>query len=54
MSLVVAIPLLLFEAILQSSILNYWRLFGGTVNLVLLTVLLKLVKIRVWKRLRSN
>ncbi|MBI3760412.1 MAG: rod shape-determining protein MreD [Chloroflexi bacterium] len=39
MSLLVGIPLLLFEAIAQSAILAHLRLFGGTVNLILLTVL---------------
>lgn len=39
MSLLIGIPLLLLEALAQSTILSHWRLFGGTVNLVLLTVL---------------
>jgi rod shape-determining protein MreD len=39
MSLLVGIPLLAFEAILQSSVLARLPLFGGTLDLVLLTVL---------------
>jgi rod shape-determining protein MreD len=39
MSLVIGIPLLIFEAVLQSAVLSRLTLFGGTFNLVLLTVL---------------
>ena len=39
MSLLIALPLLLLEAILQSTVLSHWRLFGGTLNLILITVL---------------
>ena len=39
MSLVVGVPLLLLEAIVQSAILARLPWFGGTLNIVLLTVL---------------
>jgi rod shape-determining protein MreD len=39
MSLLIGIPLLAVEAVLQSSVLARLSLFGGTINLVLLTVL---------------
>jgi rod shape-determining protein MreD len=39
MSLAIGIPLLVFEAIFQSAVLARLPLFGGTLNLVLLTVL---------------
>ncbi len=39
MSLLVGIPLLAVEAVLQSSVLARLSLFGGTINVVLLTVL---------------
>jgi rod shape-determining protein MreD len=39
MSLVIGIPILIIEAILQSAVLARLPLFGGTLNIVLLTVL---------------
>jgi rod shape-determining protein MreD len=36
MAYVVAVPLLAFAAVLEASLLPHFRLFGGTVNLVLL------------------
>jgi rod shape-determining protein MreD len=39
MSLIVGIPLLAFESVLQSAVLARLPLFGGTLDLVLLTVL---------------
>jgi len=38
-SLLIGIPLLLFEAVLQSAVFARLPLFGGTLNIVLLTVL---------------
>jgi rod shape-determining protein MreD len=39
MSLLVGIPLLMLESVFQSAVLSRLTLFGGTLNLVLLTVL---------------
>jgi rod shape-determining protein MreD len=39
MSLLIGIPLLAVEAVVQSAVLARLSLFGGTINLVLLTVL---------------